>query len=125
MAQVRELTGGGGVHYAFEAIGLKATAEQAFAMLRRGGTATVIGMIPIGQTVELHGFDFLAEKKIQGSNMGSNRFRVDMPRYIDLYLQGRLKLDELVSARIPLDEVNDAFDAMKAGEVARSVIVFD
>ncbi len=67
-------------------------------MLRTGGTATVIGMIPVGQTIELHGFEFLGEKKIQGSNMGSNRFRVDMPRYVDLYLQGRLKLDELVSA---------------------------
>ena len=60
-----------------------------------------------------------------GSNMGSNRFRVDMPRYIDLYLDGRLKLDELVSRRIALDEVNDGFDAMKAGEVARSVIMFE
>ena len=60
-----------------------------------------------------------------GSNMGSNRFRVDMPRYIDLYLDGRLKLDELVSRRISLDEVNDGFDAMKAGEVARSVIMFE
>jgi S-(hydroxymethyl)glutathione dehydrogenase / alcohol dehydrogenase len=125
VAQVRELTGGVGVHYAFEAIGLKVTAEQAFQMLRSGGTATVIGMIPVGQMVELHGVDFLGEKKIQGSNMGSNRFRVDMPRYVDLYLQGRLKLDELVSARIKIEEVNDAFDAMKAGEVARSVIVFD
>jgi S-(hydroxymethyl)glutathione dehydrogenase / alcohol dehydrogenase len=125
VAQVRELTGGVGVHYAFEAIGLKVTAEQAFQMLRSGGTATVIGMIPVGQMVELHGVDFLGEKKIQGSNMGSNRFRVDMPRYVDLYLQGRLKLDELVSARIKLEEVNEAFDAMKAGEVARSVIVFD
>src|SRR4051812_19848734 len=74
VGQVQELTAGG-VHYAFEAIGLKATAEQAFAMLRRGGTATVIGMIPIGETVELPGFEFLFEKKLQGSNMGSNRFR--------------------------------------------------
>ena len=63
-----------------------------------GGTATVIGMIPIGTMVELHGVDFLFEKKIQGSIMGSNRFKVDMPRYVDMYLQGRLKLDELVSA---------------------------
>ncbi|HCG68814.1 MAG TPA: alcohol dehydrogenase, partial [Gammaproteobacteria bacterium] len=77
--KVREMTGGG-VHYSFEAIGLKATAEQAFKMLRAGGTATVIGMIPPGQMVELHGVDFLSEKKIQGSMMGSNRFRVDMPR---------------------------------------------
>ena len=124
VAQVQELTGGG-VHYSFEAIGLKATAEQAFAMLRRGGTATVIGMIPLGQNVEIPGVELLYEKRLQGSNMGSNRFRVDMPRYIDMYLDGRLKLDELVSRRITLDEVNDGFDAMKTGEVARSVIVFD
>jgi S-(hydroxymethyl)glutathione dehydrogenase/alcohol dehydrogenase len=122
--QVLELSGGG-VHYAFEAIGLKATAQDAFAMLRRGGTATVIGMIPIGENIEIPGFEFLYEKKLQGSNMGSNRFRVDMPRYIDLYMDGRLKLDELVSQRIALTDVNEGFEAMKAGSVARSVIVFD
>ena len=121
---VQELTGGG-VHYAFEAIGLKATAEEAFAMLRRGGTATVIGMIPIGQNVEVPGYELLYEKRLQGSNMGSNRFRVDMPRYIDLYMDGRLKLDELVSQRITLNDVNEGFEAMKTGSVARSVIVFD
>jgi S-(hydroxymethyl)glutathione dehydrogenase / alcohol dehydrogenase len=124
VAQVMEITGGG-VDYAFEAIGLKETAEQAFAMLERGGTATVIGMIPMGTKIELDGFSFLQEKRIQGSTMGSNRFRVDMPRYIDLYLDGRLKLDELVSARIGLDDVNEAMDALSRGEVARSVIVFD
>ncbi len=68
-------------------------------------------MIPLGQTVEIPGFELLMEKRLQGSNMGSNRFRVDMPRYIDLYLQGRLKLDELVSQRISLDEVNEGFEA--------------
>ena len=94
-------------------------------MLKNGGTATVIGMIPIGTMVELHGVDFLFEKKIQGSNMGSNHFTVDMPRYVDMYLQGRLKLDELVSARIKLEDANQGFEAMKAGEVARSVIIFD
>lgn len=124
VAAVIEMTGGG-VHYSFEAIGLKVAAEQAFNMLRAGGTATVIGMIPLGQSIELPGFAFLAEKRIQGSAMGSNRFRIDMPRYIELYMQGRLKLDELVSARIPLEKVNDGFAAMKTGEVARSVIVFD
>jgi S-(hydroxymethyl)glutathione dehydrogenase/alcohol dehydrogenase len=116
---------GGGVEYAFEAIGLKATAEQAFAMLRRGGTATIIGMVPPGMTIELPGEDFLSEKRIQGSLMGSNRFRLDMPHYVDMYLDGRLKLDELVSARIGLDEINSGFEAMTRGEVARSVIVFD
>jgi S-(hydroxymethyl)glutathione dehydrogenase/alcohol dehydrogenase len=90
VGQVRELTGGG-VEYSFEAIGLKATAEQAFAMLRSGGTATIIGMIPEGERIELPGSDFLDEKKIQGSNMGSNRFRIDMPRYVDLYLGGRFE----------------------------------
>ncbi len=124
VAQVRDLAGGG-VHYSFEAIGMKQTAEQAFGMLRAGGTCTVIGMIPLGQSVEIPGYELLSEKKLIGSNMGSNRFRVDMPRYIDLYLDGRLKLDELVSRRISLDEVNDGFEAMKAGEVARSVIMFD
>jgi S-(hydroxymethyl)glutathione dehydrogenase/alcohol dehydrogenase len=115
----------GGVHHALECIGLKATVEQAFRMLRRGGTATVVGMIPMGVNVELHGPELLQEKKLQGSYMGSNRFPVDMPRLVDLYLQGRLKLDELVSRRIKLDEINEAFAAMKSGEVARSVVVFD
>ena len=122
--QVRELTGGG-VHYSFEAIGLKVTAEQAFRMIRRGGTATVIGMIPPGEMVQLHGPDFLSEKKIQGSMMGSNRFRVDMPRFVDFYLQGKLHLDDMISGRIPLAEVTDALLALDKGEVARSVIVFD
>lgn len=122
--QVRDLTRGG-VDYAFEAIGLKATAEQAFGMVRRGGVATVIGMIPFGEKIEIMGFELLSEKKLQGTAMGSNRFRIDMPRFIDLYLQGRLKLDEMISARIKLDEVNQGFEAMAKGEVARSVIVFD
>ena len=121
---VRELTGDG-VDYSFEAIGLKPTTEQAFAMLRPGGVATVVGMIPLGTSIEIPGVDFMFEKKIQGSLMGSNQFRTDMPRYADLYLQGRLKLDELVSARISLDDVNAAFEEMQRGSVARSVIVFD
>ena len=79
---------GGGVDHAFEAIGLKATAEQAFSMLRKGGTVTVIGMVPLGEKLEIDGFQLLLEKKLQGSNMGSNRFRVDMPQYIEWYLAG-------------------------------------
>ena len=122
--KIRELTGGG-VHYSFEAIGLKATAEQAFRMLRPGGTATVIGMIPPGQMVELHGVDFLAEKKIQGSMMGSNRFRVDMPRFVDFYLQGKLHLDDMISNRIALTDINEGMAALETGEIARSVIMFD
>ncbi len=121
---IRDITNGG-VEYSFEAIGLKITAEQAFRALAPGGTATVIGMIPVGQKVELDGYEFLREKKIQGSIMGSNRFRVDMPRYIDLYLQGKLKLDEMISRTGRLEDVNEAFRAMKAGEVARTVLKFD
>ena len=123
VAQVKDLTGGG-VHHAFEAIGLKETAEQSFKMLKRGGTATLIGMIPVGTAIELHGPDFLNEKKVQGSNMGSNRFRIDMPRYVDMYLAGKLKLDELVSARIGLEDINEAFEKLRAGELARSVVIF-
>jgi len=122
--QVIELTKGG-VHHSFAAVGLKKTAEQAFKMLARGGTANIIGMIPLGQNIELHGADFLGEKRIQGSAMGSNRFPVDMPRLVDFYLSGKLKLDDMISRRIKLKEVNEAFDELKRGEIARSVIVFD
>ena len=121
---VKELTSGG-VHYSFEAIGLKSAAEQAFQMLRRGGTATVIGMIAPPQTVDVLGADFLQEKRIQGSSMGSNRFRVDMPRYIEFYLQGRLHLDQLISQRIKLDQINEAMEILETGDIARSVIMFD
>ena len=121
---VIELTGGG-VDHAFEAIGLASTAQQAFNMLRKGGTATVIGMIPLGETVEIDGFQLLLEKKLQGSNMGSNRFRVDMPQYVEWYLAGKLKLDELVSATLPLEKINDGFAALKTGEVARQLVTFD
>ena len=122
---VRELTGGG-VHYAFEAIGIKTTTEQAFKMVRAGGTATVIGMIPVGTMVEIHGPEFLREKKLQGSNMGSNRFRIDMPRFVDFYLAGKLHLDAMISGRIGLADVNDALAALEAGQTAaRNVIVFD
>ncbi len=121
---IRDMTGGG-VDYSFEAIGLKVAAEQCFECIRSGGTATIIGMIPVGEKVELDGPSFLREKKIQGSSMGSNRFRTDMPKYIDFYLQGRLNLDDMITRRGRLEDVNEAFRAMKAGEVARTVLMFD
>jgi S-(hydroxymethyl)glutathione dehydrogenase/alcohol dehydrogenase len=122
--EVIEMTKGG-VQHSFEALGMAKTAEQAFNMLRRGGTANIIGMIPVGQTISLMGAAFLGEKRIQGSLMGSNRFPVDMPRLCDMYMSGKLKLDDMISRRLKLAEVNDAFDEMKRGEIARSVIVFD
>ena len=123
--KIRDLTDDG-VDYSFEAIGLKQTAEQCYQMLRPGGTATVIGMIPEGTMIEIDAGGFLRrERKLQGSSMGSNRFRTDMPRYIEFYLQGRLKLDELVSQHMKLEQINEAFADMKGGNVARSVILFD
>ncbi len=123
VAEVKELTGGG-VPYSFEAIGSKATAEQAFAMLRPGGTATIIGMIPFGTKIELHGADFLRDRKIQGTSMGGNRFRVDMPRLLSLWQQGKLKLDLLISGRLRLAEINDGFARLKSGEPVRQLIDF-
>jgi S-(hydroxymethyl)glutathione dehydrogenase/alcohol dehydrogenase len=122
--QVKERTGGG-VHHAFEAIGLKKTAEQAWAMLRPGGTATIIGMVPYGMTVEIPAHQLLAERKLQGCSMGSNRFRVDMPRFVDFYLAGKLRLDDLLERRVALDGVNAALQNLKTGKVARQVIGFD
>ncbi|MEZ7979893.1 MAG: Zn-dependent alcohol dehydrogenase [Myxococcota bacterium] len=125
VAQVQELTGGG-VDYAFECIGLKPTIQQAVGMAAKGGAAVLVGVLAVTETVELSAADItLQEKRILGSFMGSNAFRRDMPQYVDYYLDGRLRLDEMISKRIPLEEINPAFDAMKAGEVARSVIVFD
>lgn len=115
----------GGVHYSFECIGLKPTTEMCFSMLRPGGTATIIGMIPVGTKIELHGPDFLREKRIQGSMMGSNRFRVDMPRLVDFYQQGKLHLDEMISGRLKLEQINEGFAALAKGGVARNVIEFN
>jgi S-(hydroxymethyl)glutathione dehydrogenase / alcohol dehydrogenase len=120
---VRDMTGGG-VHYSFEALGTKNTAEQAFGMLRPGGTATIIGMVPLGVKIELHGYDFLRDRKLQGTSMGGNRFRVDMPRLLSLWRQGRLKLDHLISGRLKLDQINDGFVALKSGAPVRQVIDF-
>lgn len=115
----------GGVDYSFEAIGVPAVIEQAFEVLRPGGVCTVIGIARDEERVTLNPRLLLGERKLQGSSKGSNRFRVDLPHYIDLYLQGRLLLDEMISCRYRLDQVNEAFDAVLNRSVARGVIVFD
>jgi len=122
--QVVELTSGG-VHNAIECVGAKQTVESAFAMLRPGGTATIVGMVPFGTKVELHGADFLRERRVQGSAMGSNRFRVDMPRLVEFYMAGKLHLDQMISGRLPLEKINEGFEAMKKGGIARNVIEFN
>ena len=115
----------GGVHHAIEAVGRIATGELALALLRRGGTATIVGMMPLGEKMGVHAMDLLAEKRLQGSLMGSNRFPVDIPRLVDFSLAGRLDLDSLVAERIGLADINGAMDGLRSGENARSVIVFD
>ncbi|WP_413875509.1 Zn-dependent alcohol dehydrogenase [Albidovulum sp.] len=120
---VREMTVGG-VEYSFEALGLKATAEQAYEMLRPSGTATIVGMVPEGQKLEIDPVSLLSDRRLQGSNMGSNRFRVDMPRYVDFYMAGRLHLDLMISNRIGLAQINEGFADLRKGELARSVITF-
>jgi S-(hydroxymethyl)glutathione dehydrogenase/alcohol dehydrogenase len=123
VAQVLELTGGG-VDYSFEALGLGVTVEQAFGMLRTGGTATIIG-VPMGQTITLGVQPFLQERRLQGCLMGSSRFRTDLPRYIELDLDGRLDLGAMIEAHIALDDINDGYDAMRRRAInGRRVIMF-
>ena len=125
VAAVQALTGGG-ADFVFECLGTVTTVQQAVGMTGRGGTSVIVGVVPVTEMVPISAADLtLQEKNITGSFMGSNEFRVDMPRYIDFYLDGRLRLDEMISARIPLDEINGAFDAMRKGTAARQVIMFD
>jgi len=121
---VRKLTGGG-ADYAFEAVGLPALLEQAFYCLAPRGLVVLVGAIASGQTVSMNPGHFYLEKRMMGSMMGSNRFVIDAPRYLELYRQGRLDLDGMVTRHLPLDEVNDAFRAMQAGEVTRAVLTFN
>ena len=114
----------GGVEFSFEALGKKETAEQCFEMLSPGGVATVVGMVPEGQKVEVLGSELLSEKTLQGSNMGSNQFRVDMPYYVDLYLEGELKLDLIHEKNDELKNINEAFNALRIGASGRRTIVF-
>ncbi|MBP1684778.1 MAG: Zn-dependent alcohol dehydrogenase [Deltaproteobacteria bacterium] len=123
---IRSLTNGLGVDYAFEVIGAPAPITQAFMSIKRGGAAVLVGVPPFGQEISLPAAMIpLEEKSLLGSLYGSANMRRDIPNLIGLYMQKRLKLDELISRRIKLDEVNAAFEAMEKGEVARSVIMFD
>ena len=115
---------GGGVHYAIEAVGRPNTAELAWTILRRGGTATILGMIAPGGEVKIAGPTFLTGKKLQGSLLGSTRFPIDMPRLVQLYLDGKLDLDTMVAERIALEGVNHALANLRTGDTVRSVIEF-
>lgn len=122
--QVIALTNGG-VHHAIEAVGRPASAELAIKVLRRGGTATILGMMPLDSKVGLGAIDLLTGKKLQGAKMGMNHFPVDLPRLVDFYLRGLLDLDTIIAERIALERINEGFEKMKGGHSARSVVVFD
>jgi Zn-dependent alcohol dehydrogenase len=126
VSQVMELTGQRGVDVSFEVIGLGPTIDQAIQMARRGGQAILVGVPKMDVMVTLPAFLGLvvAEKTIKGCWYGSSNVQQDVPKLIELYKQGELKLDELISRTISVDQVNEAFDAMKTGEVARSVIEY-
>ena len=115
----------GGVDYAFDAVGSTMLTAQAFYCLAPHGTAVVVGAIPRGAKLELEPGHFYAEKTITGCMMGSNRFHIDALNYIDLYKQKKLDLDTMITRRMPLTEVNEAFSLMEAGEVTRVVLTFD
>lgn len=123
VAAVRELTGGG-VDHAFEIIGLQKTQEQAVAMARTGGGAYLVGMARPGTSIQLNtSIEALTtHASVRGVNMGSTNLKRDIPLYADLYLQGRLNLDALVSQEIGIEEIGDAYEALAGGGIIRSVI---
>ena len=122
---VRALTGGLGVDHAFEAVGNAALCRQAIESLAIRGTATIVGVLPPDAMIEFPWMAIRPECKVQTSRMGSNRFRTDIPTYLEFFRQGRLDLDAMVTKRGRLSDINEAFRAMKAGEVARTVLTFD
>jgi S-(hydroxymethyl)glutathione dehydrogenase/alcohol dehydrogenase len=122
--QVKALTDGRGTDYAFEVIGLPDTILQAYNTARRGGTVVIVGMSRMEAQVTFPAMAlFYDEKRTLGCMYGSAQVRRDFPRFVSLIETGRLDVGSMVSRRIKLDEVNDAFRAMQAGEVIRSVIV--
>lgn len=127
VAAVQEITGTSGVHASFEVIGLKATAELAVRVLGVGGTAYLVGMQRVGTVLDIEPISELMpfQRSIEGVVMGSTNFKRDVPMFADYYLQGRFNLDDLVSQTITLDEINEGYEELKGGAIARSVIVFD
>lgn len=122
---VHSLTEGRGVDYVFITVGSVKAIEQGITYLRRGGTLVIVGMPAVGDKAAIEAVDFAYNsQRLLGSNMGSTRLRVDIPKLVTLYQQGRLKLDELITKRYPLEQINEAIAAVKRGEALRNVIVF-
>lgn len=113
----------GGVDYTFEAVGRQATAELALELLAPGGTATILGMVPDDTPIRVPASSlYFQEKKLTGAFIGSSRYPTDIPALTDLYLQGRLMLDEMISHRVPFSELNGAMETLASGKALRIVI---
>jgi S-(hydroxymethyl)glutathione dehydrogenase / alcohol dehydrogenase len=122
---VRGLTGGRGADYVFVAVGAKAAIEQGLGLLRRGGSLVIVGMPASGVTIALDPTRLAAAgQRVIGSKMGSSRIATDIPKLVEWYRQGHLKLDELVSGRYPLVSINEAISDVRRGTALRNVIVF-
>jgi S-(hydroxymethyl)glutathione dehydrogenase / alcohol dehydrogenase len=124
VAAVREITSGG-PDYAFEAIGSESAVQEAWKATRAGGTVIVVGIMPRGSTLTIDPWQFMSEKTLKGTFLGSARIQEDVPRLVDLYHSGQLELDQLVSRKLSLRELPDAFDRLRTGDVVRQVVVFD
>lgn len=124
VTNVIALADGIGVDHVIEAVGRAETIQQGFSMTRRGGTTTVVGLVPAGSKVEIPTDELFYERRLQGSVMGSNDFKIDVPRYLQMYLDGKLNLDDMVSERIGLESINEGFDSMRAGRSARVLVEF-
>ena len=125
LAQIKALTGGRGADHVFEAVGIPAVQEAALAAARPGGVVTLVGLSPMGTGTNLPGAIITREEKtIKGSYYGTVNASRDFPLFLDLYMAGKLKLDQLVTREYPLEDINRAYDAMLQGDSARGVIVF-
>ena len=123
VAKIREITGGG-ADYSFEVIGIPDVVAQAFDATEAGGTTVMVRMPPLRSPLTINTLGLFLGKTLNGAYFGSAHFRIEMPALVELYMAGRLKLDELISRTYPLEAINDAFEAMKKGEALRSLIVF-
>jgi S-(hydroxymethyl)glutathione dehydrogenase / alcohol dehydrogenase len=124
VARVHALSGTAGVDFSFELVGTQQTIEQAFLSTHRGGTCVVVGVSPAGTRVAIDPGLLLQQRVLTGSSFGAGHQRTDVPMLIDLYMSGKYKLDEMITRRVPLTDLNLAFDAMLKGEVKRSVVVY-
>jgi S-(hydroxymethyl)glutathione dehydrogenase/alcohol dehydrogenase len=124
VARVQAISGSGGVDFAFELVGTQATIEQAVLSTHRGGTAVVVGVCPAGTKISLDPALFLQQRVLTGTSFGGGHQRTDVPMLIDMFMSGKYKLKELISRRVPLSDVNLAYDALLKGEVKRSVVVY-